>query len=155
MAQYGRDRTVRAGRIDPGKLGRLVVAGFDSAPGYEALDLAPVEPLGANSLLTTIDQNNILATVRGTEVVADPTVLLALEAAVRRRQGVDVVRLCAAHRVVRQQAFEPPAPQHFRLFALVTGAARNRITARRSTRSGSMFRPTSRSWRLHATSAPP
>ncbi len=122
VAQYRRDRTVRPGRVDPGALGRLVVAGFDSAAGYEALDLAPVGPLGVNSLLTAIDQNNILATVRGTEVVADPTVLLALEAAVRRRQGIDVVRLCAAHRVLRQQAFEPPAPRHFRLFALVTGA---------------------------------
>lgn len=121
-AQYGRDRTVRPARADPRALGRLVVAGFDSAAGYEALDLAPVEPLGVNSLLTAIDQNNILATVRGSEVVADPTVLLALEAAVRRREGVDVVRLCAAHRVLRQQAFEPPAPQHFCLFALVTGA---------------------------------
>jgi hypothetical protein len=122
VAQYGRDPTVRAGRIHPAALGRLVVAGFDSAAGYEALDLAPVEPLGVNSLLTAIDQNSILGTVRATEVIADPTVLLALEAAARRRQGVDVVRLCAAHRALRQQAFEPPAPQHFRLFALVTGA---------------------------------
>lgn len=50
------------------------------------------------------------------------TVVLALEAARRRRTGVDVVRLCAVHRVLRQQAFEPPALQHFALFALVTCA---------------------------------
>jgi hypothetical protein len=121
-AQYQRDRTVRPGRADPRTLGRLVVAAFDAAAGYEGLDLAPVEPLGANSVLAGIDQNNVLASVRGTEVVADPTIALALEAAWRRRRGIDVVRLCAAHRVLRQQAFEPPALQHFTLFALVTGA---------------------------------
>jgi hypothetical protein len=46
---------------------------------------------------------------------------LALEAARGRRDGVEVVRLCAGHRVLRQQAFEPPALQHFLLFGLVTG----------------------------------
>jgi hypothetical protein len=121
-AQYGRDRVVRPGRANPRTLARLALAAFDAASGYEALDLAPVEPLGANSILAGIDQNNVLATVRGTEVVADPTVLLALEAAGRRREGVHVARLCAMHRVLRQQAFEAPALQHFSLFALVTGA---------------------------------
>jgi hypothetical protein len=122
LAQYDRDRAVQPCRADPRVLGRLALAAFDAAVDYDALDLAPVEPLGSNAILAAIDQNNILATVRGTEVVADPTVVLALEAARRRRQGVDVVRLSAAHRVIRQQAFEPPALQHFALFALVTCA---------------------------------
>ncbi len=122
MAQYGRDRTTEAGRIDARALGRLVVEAFDAVSDYEAVELAPVEPVGTNSVLAGIDQNNVLATVRATEVVADPTVPLALGAAWRRREGVDVVRMCAAHRVLRQQAFEPPALQHFVIFALVTGA---------------------------------
>jgi hypothetical protein len=121
VAQYARDRTVRPGGVSPRALGRLVVAAFDAAAGYEALELAPVEPLGVNSTLAGIDQNNVLGTVRGTEVVADPTCFLALEAARQRREGVEVARLCAAHRVLRQQAFEPPALQHFTVFALVTG----------------------------------
>jgi hypothetical protein len=122
LAQHERDRAVQPGRANPRTLGRLVLAAFAAAAGFEALDLAPVEPLGSNSVLAGIDQNNVLATVRGTEVVADPTVVLALEAARRRREGIDVVRVCAAHRVLRQQAFAPPALQHFTLFALVTGA---------------------------------
>lgn len=122
MAQYERDRTVRAAGTDGRALGRLVVAAFDAVPDYEAVQLAPVEPVGLNSVLGGIDQNNVLATVRATEVVADPTVALALQAAWRRRQGLDVVRMCAAHRVLRQQAFDPPALQHFHIFALVTGA---------------------------------
>jgi hypothetical protein len=122
MAQFERDRTVSPGRVDPRALGRLIVAAFDAVPVYNAVDLAPVEPIGTNTVVAGVDQNNVLATVRGTEVVADPTVALALEAAGRRRAGDETVRLCAAHRVLRQQAFEPPALQHFLLFALVTCA---------------------------------
>jgi hypothetical protein len=122
MAQYERDRTVRPGGVDARALGRLVSAAFDAAPGYEAVELAPVEPAGLNSVVGGIDQNNVLATARATEVVADPTVALALRAAWRRRGGVDVVRTCAAHRVLRQQALHPPALQHFHIFAMVTGA---------------------------------
>jgi hypothetical protein len=122
MAQYERDRTVRSCDTSGRALGRLIVAAFDAVPDYEAVELAPVEPVGLNSVLGGIDQNNVLATVRATEVVADPTVALALQAAWRRRHGSDVVRMCAAHRVLRQQAFDPPALQHFHIFALVTGA---------------------------------
>ena len=122
MAQYERDRTVRPADTNGRALGRLVVAAFDAVPHYEAVELAPVEPVGLNSVLGGIDQNNVLATVRATEVVADPTVALALQAAWLRRHGSDVVRMCAAHRVLRQQAFDPPALQHFHIFALVTGA---------------------------------
>ncbi len=58
-----------------------------------------------------------------TEVLADPTAALALEAAVRRRANPDeTVRLCAVCRVLRLQPFpdEPGFSQHFALFALVT-----------------------------------
>jgi len=60
---------------------------------------------------------NVLATVRGSEVLADPTTALALLAARRPRP----VRLCASARLVRYQ----PLPhawmrRHFRQFALVT-----------------------------------
>lgn len=122
MAQFERDRTVAPGRVDPRALERLVLAAFDAAAGYEAVELAPVEPLGCNTAVAGVHQNNVLATVRGTEVVADPTVPLALAAARDRHAGKDVVRLCAAHRVLRQQAFDPPALQHFLVFGMVTGA---------------------------------
>jgi len=122
MAQFERDRMVSPGRVDPRALGRLTLAAFDAAPAYDAVDLAPVEPIGTNTVVAGVDQNNVLATVRGTEVVADSTVALALEAARRRHAGEEVVRVCAAHRVLRQQSLEPPALQHFLLFALVTGA---------------------------------
>ncbi len=58
--------------------------------------------------------------MRGTEVLADPTTALALEAALRRRGGADVVRLCSVDRVLRLQPFPEGLSQHFGLLALVT-----------------------------------
>src|SRR5256885_1737366 len=78
-------------------------------------------PLALNGVLGDIDQHNVLATVRGSEVQADPTTALTLEAALRRRGDDPAVRLCTCHRVLRLQRFDAPdAWQHFRLFALVT-----------------------------------
>lgn len=59
--------------------------------------------------------------MRTSEVVSDPTNVLALEAASRlRRDPPTPVRLCTAHQVLRVQA-PPPGrgfTQHFRMFAL-------------------------------------
>jgi hypothetical protein len=61
--------------------------------------------------------------VRSFEVVSDPTNVLALEAAVRRRAGADVVHLAACHRVLRNQRFDGPGGRpHSELFALVSSA---------------------------------
>jgi hypothetical protein len=74
-------------------------------------------------VLSGIHQNNVLSALRGSELVADPTPLLALECARRRRvDRVAPTRLCTSQRLVRMQ----PAPKgllpHFRLFGMVTAA---------------------------------
>jgi len=122
VSQYQRDRTVQPEVEDARVIGRLAEAAFDAASAFAAVELAPVEPLGVNAVLTHLDQHNVLATARGTEVVADPTVALALHAAARRRAGIDPVRACACHRVLRPQSSDPAARRHFRLFALVSAA---------------------------------
>jgi hypothetical protein len=122
VEQYGHDGTVGADSQDARTLGRLAMAAFDAVPTYEAVELSPVEPLGVNTVLAGLDQSMVLATTRATEVVADPTVALALHAAVRRRGGLDPVRMCACHRVLRPQSSNPSARRHFRLFALVSAA---------------------------------
>ncbi len=73
------------------------------------LDLSPVAPLGTCSALGPVDQNRILSTVRGTEVVSDPTNVLAVEAALRRldRAG-PAAHLAACHRVLPCNRFHPP-----------------------------------------------
>ncbi|GAA4737338.1 hypothetical protein [Phytohabitans rumicis] len=88
-------------------------------PAFEPVALSPVAPLGTHSAVATVDQNKILTTVRGTEVAADPTNGLALEAARRRAASAPDVRLAAVQRVVRGQRFAAGAA-HFGLFGLVT-----------------------------------
>ncbi|MGH3417942.1 MAG: hypothetical protein ACRDSS_15835 [Actinocrinis sp.] len=94
---------------------------------FSVVTLAPVAPFGAHSVVGTVNQNNVVTTVRGNEVAADPTNGLALEAAVRRSAlsgaaGVAaVVRLAAVQRVVRAQAFAGDGRYaHFELLGVVT-----------------------------------
>jgi len=111
---------------------------FECATNFEALDLAPVIPLGTTSLLGGIDQNSLLTTIRNAEVLGDSTPAMALECGRRRqpqaqRKDSPPVRLCSSHRVVRLQPFDFPGyTPHFRLFALAT--------AGRDTGSGSFER---------------
>jgi hypothetical protein len=79
--------------------------------------------LGTCTSVSAVDQNRIVSTVRSSEVVSDPTNVLALEAALRRRSGVDQVHLASCQRVLRAQQFvDPDASAHFVLFALVSSA---------------------------------
>jgi len=92
---------------------------FQAAPEFVPLELSPVCPFSAASILGGTSQNNVLTAIRNAEVLGDPTIALALEA-VRRRSG-GPIRLCASHRVIRLQPFDVPGySPHFRLFALVS-----------------------------------
>ncbi len=122
MAQYERDATVAPEATDARVLHDLDGLALAAADGFESVALSPVGPLGTNAVLGRISQNNVLSTVRNTEVLADPTSALALECARRRRSGGPTVRLCAIGQVLRLQPF-PDAPgftAHFRLLALVS-----------------------------------
>lgn len=72
-------------------------------------------------MLAATSQDRTLSTIRGTEVVSDPTNVLALLCAERLRvRSQKSVRLCTVHQVLRAQPL-PPQPgfsRHFRLFAL-------------------------------------
>jgi hypothetical protein len=106
---------------------RFDAAALAAAQGFEALELAPVAPFGACAALSGVDQNNVLTATRRAEVLADPTLALALEAAARRsepagRRGKPT-RLCASARLVRMQSLAGAPKEltpHFRLFALAT-----------------------------------
>lgn len=88
--------------------------------GWEAIGVSPVVPFATHSAMAGISQDRVLSAVRGTEVAADPTNSLALEAAMRRRaKRDDSVRLATIQRVVRGQSYGGNAPSHFSLFALV------------------------------------
>jgi hypothetical protein len=89
---------------------------------FEPVELSPVAPLGACSVVATVDQDWSIGTTRRGEVVSDPTNVLALEAARLRQGGGGDVHLTTSHRVVRPQNYgDGNMLAHFRLFALVSG----------------------------------
>ncbi len=91
-------------------------------PGTELIGLPPLVPLGTHAVLGPMSQDKVVSTVRATEVAADPTNALALEAAVRRKAGdsAGTVRLAAFQRVVRAPRPQPGYLPHFSLLGLVT-----------------------------------
>jgi hypothetical protein len=129
MRNYGRDRFAAPAAVGFGSQRRAEDAMLAALPaGFEVLTLAPVLPLGAISAVATVDPRNVIATVRGSEVAADPTNGLALEAAARRRRrmaaqprSAGLVQLAATQRVARaQQVSGPVSFAHFQLLGAVT-----------------------------------
>lgn len=121
--QWQHDRFVQPCTVDQRTLNHLDSHLLAAAAAFEAVELAPLAPLGACSSVALTSQNRIVSTVRGTEVVSDPTNVLALECAKRLRAAPGaVVKLTTSHRCVRAQ----PVPKrlgfapHFRMFCLVT-----------------------------------
>lgn len=119
LKQYKRDRFTGPATVDPAVHAEYDAFAFKTLreKGYQPVELSPVAPLGTVGVLSGMDQNRVISTARGTEVMADSTNALALESAVRR-QGRDQVRLCASHRLVRAQPFPEGWSSHFRLLAL-------------------------------------
>jgi hypothetical protein len=125
MRRWGEDSFVQPAASDPRWLWMVEARLWELLPAsFAGVDLSPVTPLGTCAAIASVDQNRVITTVRGSEVVRDPTNVLALEAARRRRQSPRVqVDLAACHRVVRAQRFSGPGLyQHFRLFALVSSS---------------------------------
>jgi hypothetical protein len=121
LDQYERNRFVTPAAAAADRLLELDRRAYSLLPdGYEPVELAPVAPLGASSVLGAVSQDWAVATARNTEVVSDSTNVLALEAALRRRRDrATPVKLAASHRLLRVQDYAGSAAQHFRLLALV------------------------------------
>lgn len=127
--QYSQNRFVQPAHVLPQKSIKFDMLAFSLLPaGFQTAELSPLCPLGTSSALAPVDQNNVVTTLRNTEVCSDPTNVLALECA-RRRQTIlantaasnEKIKICASQRVVRAQTFdEPGAYAHFKLLALVT-----------------------------------
>jgi hypothetical protein len=120
--QWERDRFVCPAYVDQRTLNQLDSHLLAAASGFEALELSPLAPLGSCSAIALASQNKIVSTVRGTEVVSDPTNLLALESARRLRKNGQTVKFTTNHRCVRAQAVPNHAgyAAHFRLFCITT-----------------------------------
>ncbi|MFF2387909.1 hypothetical protein [Agromyces sp. NPDC058104] len=126
LRQFLVDDFVAPAPLALGLVNRLDRLAIDAAEGFEGILLSPLAPLGASSVIAPGSQDRIVSTTRSTEVVSDPTNMLALECARRldpaRGGRAGDVRLATVHQTVRAQ----PIPEgggsarsrHFRLFAL-------------------------------------
>jgi hypothetical protein len=125
LQQFEQDRFVGIAPVDQRTLRRLELTLLEVADAYDAVELSPVAPLGTCVAVAPGSQNRIVSTMRGTEVVSDPTNVLAIECARRlRADPAATVRLATAHRCVRAQSV--PAGRgmaaHFSMFCLATAA---------------------------------
>jgi hypothetical protein len=112
--RYGTDRFVAPSPLPFTLLRHVEATLLAAAPGFEPVTLAPLTPLGTHSVVTGLAQHRVVPTGRGTEVAADPTTGLTLEAAVRR-SGLSTVQ-----RVARAQQVAEGLFAHFSLFGAVT-----------------------------------
>jgi len=110
--------------LDGRLLNRLECVAYETATGFQAIELSPVSPLGAVTVLTGLDPANVVSTLRALECSSDPTIGLALECARSRRAPADrknETRVCTSQRVVRFPLPEIPGfTAHFKLFSLVS-----------------------------------
>jgi hypothetical protein len=121
--QWQNDRFVQPCYLNQRSLHEVDGHLLAAASAFEAVELSPVAPLGVCSSVALASQNKIVSTARGTEVVSDPTNVLALECARRLRQDTGLhVRLVTSHRCVRAQAIPRQAgfAAHFRMFCLAS-----------------------------------
>ncbi|MFO0761493.1 MAG: hypothetical protein U0359_33750 [Byssovorax sp.] len=123
LRQWERDGFTRPAYIDQRTLVALDGHLLAAASAFEAIELSPLAPLGVCSAVGLASQNKVVSALRGTEVVSDPTNVLALECARRLREDPGrEVRLATCHRCVRAQEIpkKPGFAPHFRIFCLVT-----------------------------------
>lgn len=129
MRQRAQDRFVLPSPIPLSDLHSTEQALLTALPDdFDTVTLAPVAPLGLHSAVARVDQHRVVSTIRRSEVAADPTAGLAVEAAIRRRErhGGDSamtgrVHLASIQRVVRAQTFEGPLSfAHFGVLGLVS-----------------------------------
>jgi hypothetical protein len=123
LAQYRRDRFVRPAATDQRESVAIDAHLLAAADGFDAIELSPVAPLGTCSSVALTDQHRVLSALRGTEVVSDPTNVLALECAERLRAApATPVHLATTQRVIRAQAVpnKPGFAAHFRIFCMAS-----------------------------------
>jgi len=130
MKNYKENRFSATATADPRELIEIDRLLYKILPEYfSAVELSPVNSIGANATLTTLDPKVVLSTIRNMEVVGDPSMALAIECAHRRRlirttkENLEV-HLATSHRALRLQNFPKDSglTSHFRAFALASAA---------------------------------
>ena len=93
VEQWERDRFVQPSIVDQRTIVEVDGHLLRAASAFESIELSPVAPLGVCAIMGHASQNKVLSALRGTEVISDPTNVMALESARRlRRCAAAVVR---------------------------------------------------------------
>ena len=124
---YQHNRFVQPAAVDAVKFASFSLDWLKAAQasGFEPLQLSPLAPLGTCSAVAIAHQDKIVSALRGTEVVADATNVLALESVIRRKADdfpMQPLHFCAVHRHVRAQEIPkvPGFSPHFSILGLTT-----------------------------------
>lgn len=126
LDQLRRDPFCALGLVDQRSSMAVDAELLAGAAEFEAVELSPLAPLGSTSTVALTDQNRVVSALRATEVVSDPTNVLALHSALGLRADPRAtLHYATSHRVVRAQPVPklPNHSQHFRLFALTSAGS--------------------------------
>jgi len=131
LQAYRSNRFVQPATVDAIDFQAFVLEALrlSRSSGFQPLQLSPVSPLGTCSVVATAHQDKIISALRGTEVVADATNVLALESVVRRAEQQfppETLHFSTTHRHVRAQEIPdiPGYSAHFTILGL-TSAGRD------------------------------
>jgi len=127
FGNYKTNRFIEHSSLDPLLISKFDVLAFELLPKeFKRLELSPVSPLGSCSSIATVNQDKVISASRNVEVTSDATNMLALEAALQRkniiveaRNILNQIHLSASHRIIRTQVFDNENfTPHFKLFNL-------------------------------------
>jgi hypothetical protein len=128
LKSHARSRFTWPSALDPVRYRELEAELLTLARGHgmTPMLLSPVAPLGSCSAFGCVSQNNVVSATRGLEALADPTNMLALILAERRKRGEwpesAPAHLCATARVTRAQTFAGKNTfAHFGVFCVLSG----------------------------------
>ncbi|OZB95037.1 hypothetical protein [Paenibacillus sp. XY044] len=128
LKRYRDNRFVKPSEVSALDLKRLEldVLEIADAHAFEPIQLSPAAPLGSCSVVATVDQNKVISALRGTELVADATNMLALHIGDGLKTGTldnrsRRIRLSTTHRHMRAQQFHAPGMvPHFHTYCMVS-----------------------------------
>lgn len=125
LRQYRQNRFVQPATVDAVGFSEFCLHWMKAArdAGFQPLQLSPVSPLGSCSVFGAVHQNKVMSALRGAELVADATNVLALESALQRRDKrfpPEATHFSVVHRHVRAQEVPkvPGFSAHFSILGL-------------------------------------
>ena len=127
LKAYRSNRFATHSEADPGKFHALEVLLLTVAQEMDikTVLLSPTAPLGSCSVFGCVDQYNVVSALRGTEILSDPSNMLAIIIADKLRNKTASNRLplhyATTARVVRAQEFAGTASfAHFGLYCMIS-----------------------------------